>query len=260
MCMARRRDEDWDASASEAHESSAPDDVRSPAGGAHEKQKKGDGRADARTPGGSVKSTARPPVASRLPFWLYLPNLIGYIRVVALAVAVAYPGSAAALRALLLSLALDFIDGPTARYLGMCTQFGDLLDHFTDHATMGYLVVITTRSSLDYAINVAHTAVAFGYMMYYGHYFKHSDAGNAVTRAVEQNNYFNMPSMLWNANTCLIPLVKLSYAAEHNVPVGASTELVEIINYCGALVTLAYTIAVLRPGDGEAAASRQVKS
>jgi len=195
----------------------------------------------------------------KIPMWFYLPNLIGYVRVIALAYAIAAPDSASAeaIRALLLSLALDFIDGPAARALRMCTQFGDLLDHFTDHATMFYLVAITTNSRLDYAINAFHCAVAFGYMCVRGHYFKHSAGGNAVTRAIEQNNYFNMPSMLWNANTGLIPLVKLSYALEHGVPLSSSTELLNIINALGAIVTLAYSIAVLIPeGSSEKGAAK----
>jgi phosphatidylglycerophosphate synthase len=142
--------------------------------------------------------------SDRVPLWLYLPNLIGYVRVITLAYAIAAPdpASAGAIRCLLLSLALDFIDGPAARALRMCSQFGDLLDHFTDHATMFYLVALTTNSRVDYAINAFHCAVAFGYMIVRGHYFKHSEGGNVVTHAIEQNNYFNMPSMLQHGEIC----------------------------------------------------------
>ncbi|KAL3914793.1 MAG: hypothetical protein SGPRY_007496 [Prymnesium sp.] len=116
-----------------------------------------------------------------------------------------------------LSLALDFIDGPLARRLGMCTQFGDLLDHVADHITMWWLVYITTSSTLNSLVNGLHCAVALLYMAKEGHYFKHSQGGNAVTKLIESNNYFNMPSLLWNANTWVIPLMKLSYALEHVV-------------------------------------------
>jgi len=199
----------------------------------------------ANPPAGKVKRKWR----DVLPLWLYLPNLIGYVRVVTLCYAAAQPDPACgpAIRALMVSLALDFIDGPTARALGMCTVFGDLLDHYTDHATMFYLVAVTTNSRIDFAINALHCFVAFGYMLVTGHYFKHSHRGNAVTRAVEQNNYFNMASMLWNANTAFVPLAKLSYAAEHGIPVSSSTELLDVTNALGAAVTLAYSIAVLIP-------------
>ena len=51
-----------------------------------------------------------------------------------LALMEADPGSAKATACLVLSLTLDYIDGPAARKFGMCTQFGDLLDHVCDHA------------------------------------------------------------------------------------------------------------------------------
>ncbi|KAL1499271.1 hypothetical protein AB1Y20_011481 [Prymnesium parvum] len=195
----------------------------------------------------------------RIPFWLYPPNLIGYLRVASLLVALLEPnpGSSLAVRSLCLSLALDFIDGPLARKLGMCTQFGDLLDHVADHITMFWLVYITTDSQLNAALNGLHCAVALGYMAVTGHYFKHSAAGNVVTRAIEANNYFNMPSLLWNANSWLIPLVKLSYAVEHGLPRTASTELVDVCDFLGCAVSTAYTIAVLWPSrtQGKAASS-----
>ena len=67
--------------------------------------------------------------AQRLPVALYLPNLIGYVRVVALIVALLEedPSSSTAIRAVVLSLALDYIDGPIARRLNMCTQFGCMI-------------------------------------------------------------------------------------------------------------------------------------
>ena len=54
-------------------------------------------------------------------------------------------------------------------------------------------------------------------MAYTGHYFKHASTSNFVTAIVEANNYFNMPSILWNANTCVVPLVKMSYHASYGI-------------------------------------------
>lgn len=82
----------------------------------------------------------------RMPFWLYIPNLVGYVRWWTLIVAMRSedPFSHTALWCLATSLALDFFDGPLARHFDMCTTFGDLLDHVADHVTMYYLVRITT--------------------------------------------------------------------------------------------------------------------
>jgi hypothetical protein len=61
-----------------------------------------------------------------------------------------------------------------SRRLKMCSQFGDLLDHYTDHVTMLWLVYVTTsRTSVwgqvNLAISTVHNVVAFVYMFIYGH-------------------------------------------------------------------------------------------
>lgn len=195
----------------------------------------------------------------RLHYSLYLPNLIGYVRVVALLMAILDkdPTSVAAFRALVLSLALDYIDGPIARRLDMCTQFGDLLDHITDHLTMFYLVYLTSAWQANVAVNALHCVVALGYMAYHGCYFKHGGRPNTVCAIIEENNYFNMPSMLWNANTVLVPFVKLSYMHEYGLPLKSTTELVNLFDLLGLLVTGAYSIAVLVPGPPKADAGKK---
>ena len=80
-------------------------------------------------------------------------------------------------------------------------------------------------------------------MAYTGHYFKHASTSNVVTAIVEANNYFNMPSILWNANTCVVPLVKMSYHASYGIGLKDSTPLLDVVNYMGLLVTAAYTVA-----------------
>jgi len=194
----------------------------------------------------------RSTLAEKLPVALWIPNLIGYVRVWGLVVSLAQPDpwSSASIWALVLSLGLDYIDGPCARAMGMCSQFGDLLDHYTDHVTMFWLVYITSSSKVNVAVNALHCIVACGYMAVRGHYFKHSAGGNYVTRLVEENNYFNMPAMLWNGNTCIIPLVKMSYSLEWGIQKQGSTMLVDFFDALGLLVTLAYSIAVCLPSDG----------
>jgi len=185
----------------------------------------------------------------KLPLYFWAPNIIGYARVVALVVAMAEeePGSMVALRAVVLSLALDYFDGPVARWCDMCTQFGDLLDHITDHVTMFWLVYVTSASPLNVWLNALHCLIALGYMLYYGCYFKHGGKPNAVCAVIEGNNYFNMPALLWNANTVVVPFIKMSYHLEHSLPLKASTELIDWFDMAGLLVTTAYTIAVCIP-------------
>lgn len=185
--------------------------------------------------------------SQKMPFWLYVPNLVGYVRVATLVLAYmdANPGSSRALWCLVWSLGLDFIDGPLARRLNMCTQFGDILDHVTDHLTMFYLVWITSDCRLNLFLNAVHVVVTLGYMAYYGHYFKHG-TGNPITKMIEANNYWNLPATLYAANTFLVPLVKMSYAVDHeSLGMTSSTTFVDLVDYSGLLVTTLYTVAVL---------------
>mmetsp|Transcript_29022 Transcript_29022/g.58502 ORF Transcript_29022/g.58502 Transcript_29022/m.58502 type:complete len:208 (-) Transcript_29022:60-683(-) len=195
----------------------------------------------------------------RLAIFLYPPNLIGYARVWTLIISLREedPWSSMSMWALMISLGLDYLDGPCARALNMCTQFGDLLDHYTDHITMFWLVYVTSNSTINIAVSALHCVVACVYMAVYGHYFKHSAGVNFVTQIVEENNYFNMPALLWNANTCIIPLIKMSFALEWGVPKKASTSLVDFVDMLGLLVTLAYSIAVCLPSTRDKATANE---
>ena len=86
---------------------------------------------------------SRPPPAW-LPVWLFVPNLIGYVRVACAAAAFASssePWTFAGWYAL--SYLLDAVDGPAARALGQASSFGALLDMVTDRAcTAGLLAVL----------------------------------------------------------------------------------------------------------------------
>jgi len=184
--------------------------------------------------------------AKRMPFWLYVPNLVGYLRYVLLALGMLNPSTEYGLWCFVVSLSLDFIDGPLARRYGMCTQFGDLLDHVCDHVTILAVVVMTSSSRVNVWVNAVHFVVAIGYMIYYGHYFKHSKGGNIFTKEIEKNNYFNMLSCVWAGNSMIFPLLKMSYALDHNLAMKDTTGLMDIIDHAGMLVCVVYTLAVLK--------------
>jgi len=191
-------------------------------------------------------------VTHSLPLFLWPPNVIGYVRVVTLIAAIQAPdpSGAYAIWMLTVSLVLDYFDGPCARRMNMCSQFGDLLDHYTDHATMMWLVYVTAGSTtiwgpINLAISAIHNLVAFVYMAAYGHYFKHTEKGNFVTKTIEANNYWNLASMLYCANCILLPVVKLSFAEKFNMKATeVSTPLIDIADMLGALVTLSYSFFV----------------
>jgi len=147
------------------------------------------------------------------------------------------------------SLVLDYFDGPCARRMNMCSQFGDLLDHYTDHITMLWLVYVTAGSGYwgraNLAISTLHNVVAFVYMFVFGHYFKHTSKGNFWTRTIEANNYWNFASILYCANCILFPVIKLSFAGTYKLaPNSVSTPLIDLADMLGSIVTLSYSFAV----------------
>lgn len=194
----------------------------------------------------------------RLPMFLWAPNLIGYVRFVALILAVLAKDqtSAYALRLLVLSMVLDYFDGPVARALDMCSQFGDILDHVCDHLTMAWLVYLTSDGgTLFGAVNngvsvLCNLGIALGYMAFTGHYFKHASAANAITQAVEMNNYWNMISVVWAANQIIIPVIKLSYHVDRGLGPTESTEIMMGVDALGCLVTIVYSLACVSAAAG----------
>ena len=85
-----------------------------------------------------------PPRPSAPSVWLYLPNLIGYARVVTILGAAACGTDAALTTPFFLlyavSYLLDAFDGPAARYLGQTSRFGAVLDMVTDRVSTALLL------------------------------------------------------------------------------------------------------------------------
>ena len=76
----------------------------------------------------------------------YVPNLIGYSRVLLTAAAYYYFESdwQICLVAYSLSFILDLFDGIAARHFKQCSQFGAVLDMVTDRcSTCGFLMLLT---------------------------------------------------------------------------------------------------------------------
>jgi CDP-diacylglycerol--inositol 3-phosphatidyltransferase len=86
---------------------------------------------------------------------VYIPNLIGYARVVltltSLVLMTAVPSQwLLAVVLYFLSFAGDMIDGMAARRYNQCSQFGGVLDMITDRcSTLGLLMVLSSASKSD---------------------------------------------------------------------------------------------------------------
>jgi CDP-diacylglycerol--inositol 3-phosphatidyltransferase len=81
--------------------------------------------------------------------WLFVPNLIGYFRIVALVVAffVAEPSPLAFLVLYVVSFACDELDGRFARMLNQCSTFGAVLDMVTDRTATAALLASLAGAS-----------------------------------------------------------------------------------------------------------------
>lgn len=81
------------------------------------------------------------------PVWLFVPNLIGYARVISGVAAFYYAFNPATFSTFvylyMISYALDAVDGVAARRLGQASKFGAVLDMVTDRVcTAGLLAVL----------------------------------------------------------------------------------------------------------------------
>ncbi|MES1915608.1 MAG: hypothetical protein MHM6MM_007530 [Cercozoa sp. M6MM] len=86
------------------------------------------------------------------PVFFYVPNIIGYGRVVtallALLLCESRPFVAAASYAL--SMGLDAVDGVAARHFNQCSKFGAMLDMLTDRMSTCGLLIVLARLYPDY--------------------------------------------------------------------------------------------------------------
>eukprot|EP00300_Choanocystis_sp_HF-7_P040228 c6685_g1_i1.p1 GENE.c6685_g1_i1~~c6685_g1_i1.p1 ORF type:complete len:303 (+),score=58.37 c6685_g1_i1:113-910(+) len=75
--------------------------------------------------------------APTLPTWLWIPNLIGYTRVLLLALSMYYSADYpyCSMICYMASMGMDAVDGVAARHFGQTSQFGAVLDMVTDRVT-----------------------------------------------------------------------------------------------------------------------------
>ena len=94
------------------------------------------------------------------PVLLYIPNLIGYARILSLIISFFYIDCCFWKFTFLYSFSifLDCIDGMAARYFNQISKFGGFLDVFTDRATDFYMYFLIYEAlSLSLKINENNT-------------------------------------------------------------------------------------------------------
>jgi len=96
--------------------------------------------------------SASPPEISELTVFLYIPNLVGYTRIILAASSLYFmrwhPKYCTWLY--IVSCLLDAVDGFTARYFNQTSKFGAVLDMVTDRCTTACLLCFLSSAYPDY--------------------------------------------------------------------------------------------------------------
>jgi len=106
------------------------------------------------------------------PVFLFIPNLIGYGRILstAYAFAICFHSHAQAAFFYTLGQALDAVDGVAARRFGQSTKFGAVLDMLTDRMSTAVLLVVLSHLYPEqwgfYAFLIVLDIVSHWYQMY----------------------------------------------------------------------------------------------
>ena len=124
---------------------------------------------------------------SYLDVLLYVPNLIGYARVILTGVFFYYAFEQEnylfAITCYVASFSLDFFDGYFARLLNQCSKFGQVLDMVTDRVSTAILLVVLSmlqpERSRIYAFLLA--------LDFSSHWFHMKSAGSGHHKKVDEN-------------------------------------------------------------------------
>jgi len=124
--------------------------------------------------------------------YLYVPNLIGYARVVLALVAFYFMPSNPIIAATfyLLSQFLDAFDGHAARLLNQCTKFGAVLDMVTDRCSTAGLLMVLAQFYSNYQF-VFQFIVVLDIASHWVQVYSNLLAGNLSHKKVaESGNFF----------------------------------------------------------------------
>ncbi|KAG0035769.1 CDP-diacylglycerol-inositol 3-phosphatidyltransferase [Podila clonocystis] len=145
-------------------------------------------------------SPAAKNIAADENVFLFIPNLIGYLRIILAGVSLYYMPSHPKTCMFLYSLSclLDAVDGQAARYFDQCSKFGAVLDMVTDRCTTACLLCYLASTYDNYAV-LFQFLIALDVSSHYMHMYssltsgatshkKISETGNPILKAYYTNN------------------------------------------------------------------------
>ncbi|KAI8055976.1 CDP-diacylglycerol--inositol 3-phosphatidyltransferase-like protein [Syncephalis plumigaleata] len=183
--------------------------------------------------------------------FLFVPNLIGYVRVVlavfSLFVMPTRPIACVALYCI--SCLLDAVDGNAARYFNQCSRFGAVLDMVTDRCTTICMLCHLASAFPSFAVHYMHmysslVAGAASHKMIsksrsaiYNVLFLFC-AGNELFFVAAYLLSFTMPTSTVSLPTWL-PVTSLQWLAYAALPICAGKQIISVIQMVGASRALA---------------------
>ncbi|KAH7340851.1 CDP-alcohol phosphatidyltransferase-domain-containing protein [Rhizoctonia solani] len=117
--------------------------------------------------------------------YLFVPNLIGYTRVILVGISLHYMGSHPNTCTLLygISALLDAVDGQAARALGQTSKFGAVLDMVTDRCATSCLLCYLSSRYTSYAA-IFQMLITLDFSSHYMHMYSSLVTGSKSHKAV----------------------------------------------------------------------------
>jgi len=171
---------------------------------------------------------------------LYIPNIIGYSRIIFACLAFYYMFDSYVLFFIFYSLSaiLDIADGHAARAFNQCSKFGAVLDMVTDRASTSCLIVVLSVFYPKYLL-FYQFLIALDIMSHFAHIFSSLSHGAASHKTVrpDQNflikiyytNRFVLGFLCWGNESFFIMLYVLHFWAGPLISLGPLAPLASMI-------------------------------
>ncbi|SGZ22321.1 BQ5605_C022g09473 [Microbotryum silenes-dioicae] len=161
-----------------------------------------------RTSSSSAVATASPAdTPARRPrtdenIFLFVPNLIGYTRVILAAASLTYMPTHPKFCTVAYSISclLDAVDGQAARALGQTSRFGAILDMVTDRCTTSCLLTFLASTYDQYAL-LFQFLISLDFASHYIHMYASLVSGSASHKSVTKKQSWILHSYYNNSRT-----------------------------------------------------------
>ncbi|KAG0364055.1 CDP-alcohol phosphatidyltransferase-domain-containing protein [Gamsiella multidivaricata] len=148
-----------------------------------------------------VAAVASKPAAADENVFLFIPNLIGYTRIILAAGSLYYMPLHPKTCMLMYSISclLDAVDGQAARYYDQCSKFGAVLDMVTDRCTTACLLCYLASVYKPYAL-IFQFLIALDVSSHYMHMYSSLTSGASSHKKISESSNFILRAYYSNNN------------------------------------------------------------